>query len=83
MLMLCWLGCVYTVSVNKVFAGTFVKIQQALAFAARDVFTEAAVEKFELKYVRSSRVAELYVRAPVILGTMVRPTFWLTDSNSH
>ena len=25
-------------------------------FAARDVFTEAVVEKFELKYVRSARV---------------------------
>ena len=51
-------------------------------FAARDVFTEAVVEKFELKYVRSSRVDELYVRAPVILGTMDRTTFWLSTSFS-
>ena len=35
-------------------------------FAARAVFTETVVEKFELKYVRSTRVDELYVRAPVI-----------------
>ena len=51
-------------------------------FAARDVFTEAVVEKFELKYVRSTRVDELYVRAPVILGTMDRTTFWLSMSFS-
>ena len=49
---------------------------------ARDVFTEAVVEKFELKYVRSTRVDELYVRAPVILGTMDRTTFWLSMSFS-
>ena len=51
-------------------------------FAARDVFTEAVVEKFELKYVRSTRVDELYVRAPVMLGTMDRTTFWLSMSFS-
>ena len=51
-------------------------------FAARDVFTEAVVEKFELKYVRSTRVDELYVRAPGILGTMDRTTFWLSMSFS-
>ena len=51
-------------------------------FAARDVFTEAVLEKFELKYVRSTRVDELYVRAPVILGTMDRTTFWLSISFS-
>ena len=51
-------------------------------FAARDVFTEAVVEKFELKYVRSTRVDELYGRAPVILGTMDRTTFWLSMSFS-
>ena len=51
-------------------------------FAARDVVTEAVVEKFELKYVRSTRVDELYVRAPVILGTMDRTTFWLSMSFS-
>ena len=51
-------------------------------FAARDVFTEAVVEKFEFKYVRSTRVDELYVRAPVILGTMDRTTFWLSMSFS-
>ena len=45
-------------------------------FAARDVFTEAVVEKFELKYVRSTRVDESCVRAPVMLGTMDRTTFW-------
>ena len=44
-------------------------------FAARDVFTEAVVEKFELEFVRSTREDELYVRAPVILGTMNRTTF--------
>ena len=49
-------------------------------FAARAVFTEAVVEKFELKYVRSTRVDELYVRAPVILGTRDRTTFWLSTS---
>ena len=49
---------------------------------ARDVFTEAVVEKFELKYVRSTSVDELYVRAPVILGTMDRTTFWLSMSFS-
>ena len=51
-------------------------------FAARDVFTEAVVEKFEHKYVRSTRVDELYVRAPVMLGTMDRTTFWLSMSFS-
>ena len=51
-------------------------------FAARAVFTETVVEKFELKYVRSTRVDELYVRAPVILGTMDRTTFWLSMSFS-
>ena len=51
-------------------------------FAARDVFTEAVVEKFELKYVRSTRVDELYVRAPVMLGTMDRTMFWLSMSFS-
>ena len=51
-------------------------------FAARDVFTEAVVGKFELKYVRSTRVDELYVRAPVILGTMDRTTFWRSMSFS-
>ena len=51
-------------------------------FAARDVFTEAVVEKFELKYVRSTRVDELYVRAPVILGKMDRTTFCLSTSFS-
>ena len=51
-------------------------------FAAGDVFTEAVVEKFELKYVRSTRVDELYVRAPVMLGTMDRTTFWLSMSFS-
>ena len=51
-------------------------------FAARDVFTEAVVEKFELKYVRSTRVDVLYVRAPVMLGTMDRTTFWLSMSFS-
>ena len=51
-------------------------------FAARDVLTEAVVEKFELKYVRSTRVDELYIRAPVILGTMDRTTFWLSMSFS-
>ena len=49
-------------------------------FAARDVFTEAVVEKFELKYVRSTRVDELYVRAPVTLGTRERTTLWLSMS---
>ena len=38
-------------------------------FAAGDVSTEAVVEKFELKYVTSTRVDELSIRAPVILGT--------------
>ena len=51
-------------------------------FAARAVFTETVVEKFELKYVRSTRVDELYVRAPVMLGTMDRTTFWLSMSFS-
>ena len=50
--------------------------------AARDVFAEAVVEKFEFKYVKSTRVDELYVRAPVILGTMDRTTFWLSISFS-
>ena len=47
-------------------------------FAAGDVFTEAVVDKIEFEYVRSTRVNELYVRAPVILGTMDRTTFWLS-----
>ena len=51
-------------------------------FVARDVFTEAIFEKFELKYVRSTRVDELYVRAPVTLGTRERTTFWLSMSFS-
>ena len=53
-------------------------------FAARDVFTEAVVEKFELKYVRFlfKYVDELYVRAPVMLGTMDRTTFWPSMSFS-
>ena len=51
-------------------------------FAARDVFTEAVIAKFELKYVKSTRVDELYVRAPVILGIMDRTTFWLSISFS-
>ena len=51
-------------------------------FVARAVFTETVVEKFELKYVSSTRVDELYVRAPVILGTMDRTTFWLSMSFS-
>ena len=42
----------------------------------------AVVEKFELKYVRSTRVDELCVRAPVMLGTMDRTTFWLSMSFS-
>ena len=49
-------------------------------FAARDVFTEAVLEKFELKYVRSTRVDELYVRAPATLGTRERTTLWLSMS---
>ena len=40
------------------------------------------VEKFELKYVRCTRVDELYLRAPVVLGTMDRTTFWLSMSFS-
>ena len=51
-------------------------------FAAIDVFTEAVVEKFELKYARSTRVDELYVRAPVILGTMDHTTIWRSMSFS-
>ena len=38
---------------------------------ARDVFTEAVVEKFELKYIRSTRVDELYIRAPEMLQLKV------------
>ena len=51
-------------------------------FAARYVFTETVKGKLELEYVRSTRVDELYVRAPVILGTMDRATFWLSMSFS-
>ena len=50
-----------------------------MRLVARDGFTEAVVEKIEIKYVRTT-VDELYVRAHVTLGTRERTTFWLSMS---